>query len=360
MQPQYFFSAFGHLSEGQRLRETVDLCEATVDTARDEQFKALCLENLGEYAFFSVGDAELARENCKAAIDMMDADIGVLYSNPMPDRRTLMEDMYIKLCEMMAQLAVSFDEYFEYMEKIKKFRNLTPLQSGQVELVESLKAEGRDWAYNIQGLADRYISSGGFGASAALHYLLIANRRQLRLPRGHLEAALVNYSKSVRDNVTKCMSVCNEKRIPCNPYNYLFLVDKAIGTVESCIGDVQNKEPVDAELEALRDLKEKLEEIDRKSAERGYNYTGPGYKSLADMRRWIEENDADAPEKPVTKDYNKAGGYFSLIILLLGGGLLAYLTHTQAITWNWLRIALVVIAGIVLLANVINGFKNSK
>ncbi|MDR1594506.1 MAG: hypothetical protein LBS43_08510 [Prevotellaceae bacterium] len=203
-----------------------------------------------------------------------------------------MEDMYVKACEIMGEYAISYSEYETYMHKIGEIRPLTEQQKGQLELIESLRNEGRDWTFNIMQLVLRYENDNRFGDAASLYSLLLTYRRQLRVSRDDINLAIHNYTANIYNLVLESMSYCKQKTYPCNPYNYLFILEKAIDIICEFQKDMSTKTEADDAIAKLNQQKNSLEEIQRRAVARFYDYTAPGYMSPGQLEEAIQENES--------------------------------------------------------------------
>jgi hypothetical protein len=279
----------GILLVDKRLREHIDFCKRALDSADSPQYKILCMYTLGG-CYREVGDAVSTREIKLKLLETVDSDRSIIYK--IPSLQEVMEDMCVKSCEIMGEYAISYSEYETYMHKIKEIRPLTELQKGQLELIESLKNEGRDWTYNIMQLVQSYQKNNRFGDAASLNSLLLTYRRQLRVSRDDINLAIYNYAANIYNLVLESMIYCKQKTYPCNPYNYLFILEKAIDLICEFQKDMSTKTEADDAIAKLNQQKNSLEEIQRRAVARFYDYTAPGYMSPEQLEEAIRENES--------------------------------------------------------------------
>ncbi|MDR1879450.1 MAG: hypothetical protein LBQ78_00770 [Tannerellaceae bacterium] len=309
----------GILLPDKRLREHIDFCKRALESADFPQYQMLCLSALaGSYR--EAGDAVSAREVNIKVLERLDAEKEIIYKAP--SLQEVMEDMYVTACEAMGQYAISYSEYETYMNKIKEVRPLTEQQAGQLELVENLKNEGRDWTYNILALANRYQDNTQFEEAMALYSLLFIYRRQLRVSRENINLAIHNYTANVLNLISGCIAYCEENGDPCNPYNYLFIIEKAITLVSEFQKDMSTKKEADDAIESLTSLKNAFEEeLQEKGAEFYDYYSSGGYMSPKLLEDEIRNNETMKKMippgfEPATEKDRRAAAFRSVIALI--------------------------------------------
>ena len=247
-----------------KVREAIDYALSAAREADYQQFKFLCLHTLVEICYYYAGDGEATRAWCFALIGWMDKNANVITA--ISSLREVMEDMYVKQCEIIADTAISYEEYFEYMEKIKSIRPHTELQSGQVDLIKSMQNEGQPWSSNMLFLAVRYAGANDnmgqsntmYGPAAALYGLMLQNRRKLRLLRTDLKMSLMNYSASIGNLIAEADNYYKNTSGRINPNDYLFMLDKAISIITESKRDVMEPNAGEDELAYLTEQREAL------------------------------------------------------------------------------------------------------
>ncbi len=237
-----------------KVREALDYALNSAREADYPQFKILCLHTVLEACHYYAGDGEACRAWCLALLDWTGKNPGVI--SDIPSLREVMEDMYIKQCEIMADIALSYDEYFEYMEKIKSVRPHTALQSSQVDLIASMRDEGQPWSVNMLLLAARYAGANGstgqsstmYGSAASLYGLMLQNRRKLRLSRTDLKMCATNYSASIGNLVAQADNYHKNISGYLDPNDYLFMLDKAIRIINESKSDIMEPDAGEEEI----------------------------------------------------------------------------------------------------------------
>jgi hypothetical protein len=267
-----------------RLRENIDFCERALATANFPQYEVLCLYSLAG-CYKEAGDAVSARDSYFKLLEMCDSKKNIIYGQP--SLQEVMEDMYVSTCDFIGLNAISYSEYETYMNKIEEVRPLTDLQKGQLELIENLKNEGRDWTFNIIQLAQKYQNDCAYGATACLYSLLLIYRRQLRVSPDNINLAITNYAGNIAHLIEECILYCEENKRPCNPYNYLFVVEKAINLISEYQNDMNTKEEANSAIEQLTLCKNELEQLQQKAVMNHYKYTAPGYLSPQELENEI-------------------------------------------------------------------------
>ncbi len=247
-----------------RIREALDYALRSAREADYPQFKILCLHTVVEICHYYACDGEASRAWCSSLLDWMDKNPDVI--TKMPSLREVMEDMYIKECEIKADAAISYEEYFETMERIRLFRSHTDLQRGQIDLIKSMQAEGQAWSTNMLLLAVRYAGANDnisqsntmYSSAAALYGLLLQNRRKLRLSRTDLKLAMVNYSACIGDIIEEAANYYKNTSGRQNPNDYLFMLERAIGLIDESKKDVMEQNAGEEQVAYLRMQKEAL------------------------------------------------------------------------------------------------------
>jgi hypothetical protein len=310
------------MSADKRLREHIDVCKRALNNADFPQYKILCMYTLGA-CYREVGDAVSTREIDVKLLKTVDSDRSIIYK--FPSLQEVMEDMYVKACEAMGQYAISYSEYETYMHKLKEVRPLTEHQKGQIKLIENLKNEGRDWTYNIKALIQNYERNSRFGDIASLYSLLLIYRRQLRVSRDNINLAIHNYAANILGLLSECMSYCEQKKYPVNPYNYLFILEKAIDIISEFQTDMSTQKEANAAIVKLTELRNHFEERQRNGAEIYFNYNKNGYLSPRQLEEAIRENESEKKTliplgfRQATEAEQKEAVFNSIKYLILSG-----------------------------------------
>jgi hypothetical protein len=341
------------LRADKRMRERIDLCKRALETADFPQYKILCIWTLGG-CFGECGDAVSKREEMIKLLEILDSDRSIIYKQP--SLQEVMEDMYISACASMGQYAISYSEYETYMHKIKEIRPFTELQKGQIELIENLKNEGRDWAYNIKALVQNYQTDNRFGDAASLYSLLLIYRRQLRVSRDDINMSIHNYTANILNFVSECMFYCEQKRHPVNPYNYLFILEKAIDTVSEFQKDMSTQKDANEVIENLSVLKNHFEERQRKNAKIYYSYNKNEYLSPKQLEKEIRKNESIRKIllppgcRLATEAEQNAAVYSSIVYLILSGICLYLAISDKYVHWGenmdspWIKTSIFILA----------------
>lgn len=247
-----------------KVREALDYALNSARETDYPQFKILCLHTVLEVCQYYAGDGEACRAWCLAMLDWTDKNPGVI--SDIPSLREVMEDMYIKQCLIMADVALSYEEYFEYMEKIKTVRPHTALQSSQMDLIASMRDEGQPWSMNMLLLAARYAGVSGstgqtstmYGSAASLYGLILQNRRKLRLSRTDLKMCVTNYSASIGNLTAQAGNYYMNISGRLEPNDYLFMIDKAIRLINESKSDIMEPDAGNEEIGYLTEQRTAL------------------------------------------------------------------------------------------------------
>lgn len=259
-----FIEKSGQQIKSHRIREAMDYALSCAREADYPQFKILCLHTVVEICHFYAGDGEASSAWCSSLLNWMDKNPGVL--TDIPSLREVMEDMYIKECELLADAATSYEEYFGAMERIQHIRSHTDLQGGQVELTKSMQAEGQPWSNNMMSLVTRYSGSNDgmgqlgsmHGSAATLYGLLLQNRRKLRLSRTDLKLVMKNYSISIGNITAAADDYYKNSLGSLNPNDYLFMYEKAARLIEESRKDVMEPNAGEEQIAYLDEQKKAL------------------------------------------------------------------------------------------------------
>jgi len=278
----YFIQFHQYLRENKRYKEEIDLCEYAISSAVwptgiERQCEALCRWSLAETYFYHIGDAKKAREKYSNFLSYIDEDWSIISADL--SRQEVMEDMYVKACLDIGQLAISYDEYFSYIRKSEKARPLTPSQKGQIKAVEYNRNKGLSWCDNIIQLAEVGLSSVKSGAidrlagTVAIYSLLLLYTEEIDTPIDALRIALINYSSLVCQLVGESILRCAAKNHPANPDNYRFIFEQAIDLVGEFSEDMEI-------LDEAKDAQNKLIEARSESIDKS-NFHKYGYASVS-------------------------------------------------------------------------------
>lgn len=245
----FFIQTSGLLHTSKRYKEHVELCEFAIASAvwpssQKRQCEALCRWTLAETYYYSIGDAKKARESYVAFLQFVDNDISMIRA--FPTLREVMEDMYVKACTDMGQLAISYDEYFEYIRKSEIVRPLTEKQAGQLASMEYNRTHGISWCNNILQLAELEIRSAESGAIDRLPCAIAMCSLLLLYPETDapidvLRTAITNYSALVCQLVGESFLYCAQRKHPANPDNYRFIFEQAIELVSEYVNDMETQ-----------------------------------------------------------------------------------------------------------------------
>ncbi|MCL2105831.1 MAG: hypothetical protein FWH26_02030 [Oscillospiraceae bacterium] len=284
MSHDYFIQTQQMLIEGKRFKEAIDLCEYAIESAvwptpMTRQCGALCRWNLAETYFYAIGDAKSARDGYIAFLQYVDDDMSMLTIPSAPTLQEAMEDMYVKTCDDMGQLAISYDEYFYYIHKSESVRPLTQKAKNQLEAMEYNRNHGLSWSDNIVQLAELEAESVESNTidrlpnAVALYSLFLLFPDEIDPTTDTLRIAIKNYSSCVCRLVGESILCCAAKGHPANPDNYRFIFEQAIALVSEYLNDMETH---DAATEARDKLvSARSESIDKSNF---YNY---GYASIA-------------------------------------------------------------------------------
>jgi len=263
----YFIKINQMLAEGKRFKELIELCEYAISSAvwpplMERQCEALCRWTMAESYFYHIGDAKKARESYMSFLKFVDKDISMI--TDAPTLQEVMEDMYVKACTDIGQLAISYDEYFAYIQKIKTVRPITAKQKDQMDNVEYNRNHGISWSRNIIQLAELEASSIEAGAIDRLPcgvavYSLLLHFTETEPSIDMLRIAIKNYGGLVCRLIGESFLHCSAKKHPANPDNYRFILDQAIDLVGEYLDDMETQDIAKEEQKKLIELRNGLD-----------------------------------------------------------------------------------------------------
>jgi len=287
----YFMQTHQMLIENKRFKEFIDLCEYAITSAvwttpMERQCEALCRWALANAYYHNMGDAKRARNGYISFLKYIDSDISMIKA--VPSLREVMEDMYVKACMDMGQLAISYDEYFYYIKKIATVRPLTQKQKGIMDGVKFNRDNNQSWWDNVVQLTNLENDSIKSGDKSRLPYALAMHSLVLNFPEVvdgsdeqsqlyNLIAAIKTYEKYLYEFLLDCFDYCVAKHHPIIPENYRFIFEEAIALVQKHIEDMETH---DIAAKIHEDIVEFRQEFRDSIAEYNHNFkdyieTGP-------------------------------------------------------------------------------------
>ena len=244
--------------EEYRVRETLDAYQMAKDAALNTVIKITALFGLAQTYYYLAGDGEAAREVLEELIHLTQR---TKPETPIFERAEILEHFYAGACEMNSFLALSYDEYEKCMLDITKILPLTGHQAGQMEIVRHYRGNGVSWSMRMMEVALTLSGDGNrdlYGGSAAICSLMLKRRRLLRLRRTEFRTAVHAYCEAIVKMLDKYTAYCRIKNKPCNPDNYLFIVDDAEALLNDCKEDGRELEMLEDSLRMLADCRNYL------------------------------------------------------------------------------------------------------
>ena len=328
----YFIQTDQMLLKGKRFKEAVELCEYAISSAvwqpgMERQSEALCRWTLAETYFYQIGDAKKARDSYTAFLKYVDDDMSMLKNPSAPTLQEAMEDMYVKACADMGQLAVSYDEYASYIYKSETVRPLTQKAKNQLEAVEYNRAHGMSWCDNVVQLAEleaKTVESGSverLPCAVAMSSLFLLFP-EIDAPVDLLRMALTNYSSFVCRLIGESILHCAAMGHPANPDNYRFIFEGAIALTGEFLDDMETHA-------AAKEAQDKLIAAKNESIDKS-NFFNYGYASVSPpgasgfippliLKEQIKQN----LSRPGVAGMPKAGCLPAVIMIASLGGIIA-------------------------------------
>jgi tetratricopeptide (TPR) repeat protein len=202
--------------------------------------------NLGALHFWHSGNGEEARRWFREAIKHRP-------SNPPPGREEVFGMLESNACENLMLLSLSYDEYDEYAERLKKLQPDSDILHAQLPRVHDLRGRGLGWPSVMLWFAASYFDleaskdPGRYGNAAATFQLMLAHRKALRVPRHDHRAAVLGYGGSSLRLVAACDLGMRRTVGSSDPTEFLFLLEDPLRVAE----EYHNANPSDQEVRQL-------------------------------------------------------------------------------------------------------------
>lgn len=155
--------------------------------------RTMALYNIAVYYMDELGNGMVAKQYLEEAITNYDAN---------PELLTNEKTGYLFgwALENLMGLALSFDEYDQWADRLRVVSTNEGILLGQVPVIHEAMEAGKPWSEVMVMLASAYYNrndpaqdAGKYGRAAGIFDLLLENRKRLRVSRDHWVYALYEY-----------------------------------------------------------------------------------------------------------------------------------------------------------------------
>ena len=237
------------LYDDHRVREAMVFFRKTANETGMPQNKINCLNTLMKLYMFDAGDGDAARETARELLDIMDSDMSIITGYPM--YRPMMETIYAYACDIFATHALSYEEFDEYMEKMKVIGPHSGEHVKRIQSIQTRKENGQSWTANMVLRASYKPGENFRDGAAALCSLILKHRRELRLRLEDFSNVVKNYSIAVYTGIKGYLDYCHIKRIPIFHDNYMFIIEDAETLLRKCKEDGRELDVLEGSLTIL-------------------------------------------------------------------------------------------------------------
>ncbi len=153
------------------------------EECKDPIGRLLAAYNLGGAFWASIGDGVNARKFYKIAVEEAE-NIGLTKV------RELLPSIVANACENLMHLSLTYEEYFEWSEKLRKLDPTDDVLRGMVPHIREAQEKGIQWAQTLESIAcecynrnDPSLDRGEYARAVSTYELILRNRKNMRLPR---------------------------------------------------------------------------------------------------------------------------------------------------------------------------------
>jgi hypothetical protein len=249
------------LLDQRRYRPAIAKLSDVATHCEDLPQRLLASFNLGTVYWAQIGDGEAARRQFLMAVEL-----GRLVPPDFPS--PLPRKLYANACEDLMLLSLSFEEYEERAAELESFQPENAILIGQAPSIRDARDRGLAWSALLRGMAqvnydrrDSARDNGRYGCGLATFRLMLARRKELRLPRDDWSVAVSEVAILAMRVLADCNQYLEDRGIPHDQKEYYFLLEDTIPAVEEYV----TANPADeTNAELLQKLREVLaaEEID--------------------------------------------------------------------------------------------------
>lgn len=183
---------------------------------------------------------ELALENCQSNDSECETVKSVAYEN-------------------MMLLALSYDEYNVWAERLRALEPDNPILHQQAPVVLRSFNQGAPWTAVLEGFAracyslDWRADPGRYGQAASTYQLMLEHRCALRMTRAAYAATTLNYAILMRNVVTLgCGKIMEQAFSGADPAEFRFVIERALPRIDRYLEEFPNDARVVEQANILR------------------------------------------------------------------------------------------------------------
>ena len=212
---------------------------------------------------YQAADGVTARAVGTELFALVDARPGILDKSIPPPAQRSLKEIYVSICGLMSDLALSYDEFDSCMARISGAGALTDHYRDSIRIVEESKENGESWFVNMILLADNFAgvskhnqNPGNFGMAATLYGLILKERRQLRPPRDELARVAFNFGAYTANAVVNGINTTKASNVPTDMVgNMIPILDGAVALLEETRRDVNDAAKTDGGIAAIEKVR---------------------------------------------------------------------------------------------------------
>ena len=208
MEPQFMEameSAFSKIETGRLLSGRNEMF-TVFNNCKDPLGKVFAAYNIGAVFWSYIGNGEKAREFYQLAVKEAEKT-GIIKVDK------VFLSMIANACENLMHLSLSYEEYFEWTDKLRKLQPTDDVLRGMVPQIREAQERGIPWSHTLESIAqqsynrnDPSLDRGEYARAASTYHLILINLKVLRLPR---EA----WSRIIYEYGTLVLRVASDARI---------------------------------------------------------------------------------------------------------------------------------------------------
>ena len=189
--------------------------------------KVFTAYNLGVIFWATIGNGENARKFFKLSVENAE-EFGV---NKV---QKVLPSMVANACENLMHLSLTYDEHFEWVEKLRKLDSTDDVLRGLVPKIQEMQQRGIPWSHVLELLAnnvynreDPKLDRGEYARAVSTYHLILLNRKSMRLPREDWSRIIYEYGTLALRVSSDMANLLQHSRQPKIIAEFLFVVQDA-------------------------------------------------------------------------------------------------------------------------------------
>lgn len=192
---------------------------------KDPFGKVMAAYNLGAAFWDNIGNGKEARKYYQLAVEEAEK-IGV------SDVHKVLPSIVTNTCENLMHLSLTYAEYFEWAEKLRKLDSTDDVLRGMVPHIQEAREKGIPWAHTLENFAEMCYNRndpsqdrGEYARAVSTYHLILLNRKSMRVSREDWGRIVYEYgalSLRISADADERMKGSGQ---PINPKEVRFVVD---------------------------------------------------------------------------------------------------------------------------------------